>query len=54
MYVSVPPRLGASPAEEAAMLTIQKTAPRLAAANADVLIMGSSILRLSYTAFRSD
>jgi hypothetical protein len=43
MYVSVPPRFGASPAADAVMVEIQKTAPRPAAANADFLIMGSSL-----------
>src|SRR6516164_3039227 len=41
MYVSIPPRFGVSAAAGAATVATQKTAPRLAAANPDVLIISS-------------
>src|SRR5262245_53088452 len=41
MYVSIPPRFGVSAAAGAATVATQKTAPRPAAANPDVLIISS-------------
>src|SRR5712692_1820438 len=50
MNVSIPPRFGVSPAAAAVMLAMQRTAPKPAAANPDVLIMSSLRLLLGWIA----